>query len=217
MEADPNFLIGWFANRHRVREQKLGHTTDLQNELKRLSEGCPDSRRTIIEHACERLRVMARRMLQKYPGVGRWSDTDDVLQASLLRLHRALTTVRPESVRKFYGLAAANIRRELIDLARSYFGPQGIGANQDLDDLDADAMHAASSEPDTISAWTEFHQAVDELPEAEREVFSLLWYDGLKQADAAAVLGISLATLKRRWQSARLLLKDKFQGGEDLE
>lgn len=120
-------------------------------------------------------------------------------------------------MRKFYGLSGACIRRELIDLARSHYGPQGIGTNQDSDGGDAEACHADPSEPDTIAAWTEFHQAVDELPEAEREVFSLLWYDGLKQADAAAVLGISLATLKRRWQSARLLLKDKFQGGEDLE
>lgn len=195
----------------------MGHTTDLQNQLRRLSEGCPESRRTIIEHCCERLRTMARRMLKSYGRLARWSDTDDVLQASLLRLHRALATVKPESVRKFYGLAATNIRRELIDLARSYFGPQGIGAKHDTDGGEAAERAADQFEPDTISAWTEFHEAVEQLPEAEREVFSLLWYDGLNQADAARVLGISLATLKRRWVSARLLLKDKFQGGEDLD
>lgn len=196
----------------------MGHTTDLQNQLKRLSEGCPESRRTIIEHCCDRLRTMARRMLQKYPGVGRWSDTDDVLQQSLMRLHRALATVRPESVRKFYGLAATNIRRELIDLARSYYGPLGIGTKHDTDGgKAADEQADNHFEPESIAAWTEFHESVDQLPEAEREVFSLLWYDGLTQADAARVLGISLATLKRRWVSARLLLQDTFQEGDQLD
>ncbi|UBM38901.1 sigma-70 family RNA polymerase sigma factor [Bremerella sp. TYQ1] len=190
----------------------------MRNQLKRLSEGCPESRRTIIEHCCDRLRTMARRMLKKYPGVGRWSDTDDVLQESLLRLHRALVTVKPESVRKFYGLAATQIRRELIDLARSHFGPLGVGTKHDTDAGNAAQSHPdVHFEPDTIAAWTEFHEAVEELPEAEKEVFSLLWYDGLIQSDAARVLGISLATLKRRWVSARLLLNERLQGGWDLD
>lgn len=193
----------------------MGHTTDLQNQLKRLSEGCPESRRTIIEHCCERLRTMARRMLKSYGRLARWSDTDDVLQQSLMRLHRALATVHPESTRKFYGLAATQIRRELIDLARSYFGPQGLGAKHDTDGGEAAAEQAdPTAEPFSITAWTEFHEAVEALPDAEREVVSLLWYDGLTQADAARVLGISLATLKRRWVSARLLLKDKCEGGD---
>lgn len=196
----------------------MGHTTDLQNELKRLSEGCRDSRRTIIEHCCDRLRTMARRMLRKYPGVGRWSETDDILQASLLRLHRALATVHPESARKFYGLAATQIRRELIDLARSYFGPQGLASKLDADGGEVVEVHPDPAvEPHSIGEWTEFHEAVELLPEAEREVFSLLWYDGLSQADAARVLGVSLATLKRRWVSARLLMKGQFQGGEHLD
>lgn len=195
----------------------MGHTTDLQNQLKRLSEGCPESRRTIVEHCCDRLRIMARRMLKSYGHVQRWSDTDDVLQNSLLRLHRALATVKPESVRKFYGLAATQIRRELIDMARSYYGPQGIGTKHDSDGGKASEHSQDIFEPDNVAAWTEFHEAVEQLPEAEREVFSLLWYDGLNQADAARVLGMSLATLKRRWVSARLLLKDKLQGDETLD
>ena len=147
----------------------------------------------------------------------RWSDTDDVLQASLLRLHRALASVQPESVRKFYGLAATQIRRELIDLARSQYGPQGIGTKHDSDGGNASERCEDPFEPESLAAWTEFHQAVEALPEAEKEVVSLLWYDGLTQGDAARVLGISLATLKRRWVSARLLLKEQVAGGLDLD
>lgn len=195
----------------------MGHTTDLQNELKRLSAGNLDSRHTIIEHTCERLRLMASRMLKRFPGVGRWDTTDDILQNALLRLHRSLHIVRPESARKYYGFAAVQIRRELIDLARSYAGPHGLGTKHDTDGGQAaEQQPDERDEPVSLEAWSAFHESVEQLPESEREVFGLLFYDGLNQSDAASVLGISLATLKRRWQSARLQLKE-MHGGEFLE
>lgn len=189
----------------------MGHSTDLQNQLDRLSEGHEQTRRTIIDHCCERLRIMARRMLKKYPGVGRWSDTDDVLQESLLRLHRALVTVRPETNRKFYGLAATQIRRELLDLARRLYGSEGLGTNQ------KSGFHRVQQdpfEPESLTAWTDFHTHVEGLPEAEQEVFCLVWYDGLNQIEVSRVLGVSLATVKRRWQSARLILRSQLEGDE---
>ena len=69
-------------------------------------------------------------------------------------------------------------------------------------------MESAVDEPQSIEDWTAFHEEVDRLPEEEQEVFGLLWYGGLNQADAAKALGISLATLKRRWQAARLHLHE---------
>src|SRR5262249_18329717 len=70
-----------------------------------------------------------RKLLHDHPGVRRWSQTDDVLHGALLRLLRALDEVRPASVRDFFALTTEEIRRELLDLARHYFGPQGVGAN----------------------------------------------------------------------------------------
>jgi RNA polymerase sigma factor (sigma-70 family) len=67
-------------------------------------------------------------------------------------------------------------------------------------------------QPDRLAAWTEFHEQVERLPEEEREVFSLLWYKGLSQAEAAEVLGVSDRTIKRRWQSARLHLHEALGG-----
>ena len=181
---------------------EVGHTTQLQNWLNVLDRD--DVRAEIIEHTCDRLRGLARRMLRGFPGVHRWSETDDVLQNSLIRLHRSLASVKPQSARQFYGLAVTQIRRELLDLARSQFGPEGIGRNHHTDD--GAAVRSATEEPQSIEDWTAFHEEVERLPGEEREVFDLLWYEGLHQADAAKVLGMSLATLKRRWQSARLRL-----------
>ena len=195
----------------------MGNTSDLQHELQHLNEGHLESRCTIVELCCERLRTMARRMLRSYGHVKRWSDTDDVLQASLMRLYRALAAVRPESVRKFYGLAATQLRRELIDLARSHYGPLGIGTKHDSDGGKAAENCVDPFEPRSLIEWTEFHETIETLPEVEKEVISLLWYDGISRQECARLLGISLSTLKRREVSARLILREKFQGGIDLD
>ena len=183
---------------------EVGHTTQLQNWLNVLDRD--DVRGQIIEHTCDRLRGLARRMLRGFPGVHRWSETDDVLQNALIRLHRSLAEVKPQSARQFYGLASTQIRRELLDLARSQFGPAGIGKNHQTDG--GMAAESAVDEPQSMEDWTAFHEEVEKLPNEEQEVFGLLWYGGLNQADAAKVLGISLATLKRRWQVARLHLHE---------
>ncbi len=188
----------------------IGHTTKLQHWLNLARQGDADARNRVVIHVCERLRLLTRKMLRGYPTVKRWSETDDVLQNAMLRLHRSLSEVQPESPRQFYGLAATQIRRELIDLARHFNGPQGIGANHHTDDGKI-CESSPGAEPENLETWTEFHQAVEALPEDQRDVVSLLWYEDLSQPEAAEVLGISLATLKRRWQVARLALFDRMK------
>jgi DNA-directed RNA polymerase specialized sigma24 family protein len=66
--------------------------------------------------------------------------------------------------------------------------------------------------PDRLAAWTEFHEKVGQLPAEEQEAFHLLWYQDLKEAEAAALIGVSVRTLQRRWQSARLKLHHALRG-----
>jgi hypothetical protein len=68
-------------------------------------------------------------MLRDFPGVHRWEETDDVLQNAQLRLNRALGAAQPPTVAELFRLAAAQVRRELIDLARHYSAACGLGAN----------------------------------------------------------------------------------------
>ena len=93
--------------------------------------GDDTARTRLVEHSCERLRGLARKMLHRYPKVRRWEETDDVFVEAVTRLHRALESVQPESPRHFYNLAASQIRRVLIDMSRRYYGPEGIGSHHD--------------------------------------------------------------------------------------
>ena len=125
--------------------------------------------------------------------------------------------VRPEDVRHFDNLAAAQIRRELIDLARRHRGPEGIGANHHTDAADPGERLANLADgpggPETLDEWTTFHEAVERLPEEERQVVGLLWYRGLTHAQAAEAMGVATKTVQRRWASARLMIRDALRGG----
>lgn len=189
-----------------------GHTTQLHEHLIEFNSGDLEASEKIIEHTCERLRLRTRQMLRSFPGVGRWNQTDDVLQNAMIRLHRSLAQVKPESPRQFYGLAATQIRRELIDLARKFSGAEGLGANHDTNDGDAIRKSPDTNyEPESLEHWSEFHEAVEQLPEDQQAVVGLLWYEGMSQANAANVLHTSLATVKRRWQAARLELSEQLK------
>jgi RNA polymerase sigma factor (sigma-70 family) len=193
-------------------------TTQLQGCLERMRAGDPTARDELLRHAYERLRRLTRKMLKGYPGVKRWAQTDDVLQNALLRLLRALQEVSPASVRDFFALMTEEIRRELLDLARHYYGAQGLGtkhatnAGRDNSDGPRYDQPDLSNGPDGLAAWCEFHEQVKALPDEEREVVGLLFYQELTQAEAAVVLRVSVRTIQRRWQSALLKLHQVLRG-----
>ncbi|MBM4070264.1 MAG: sigma-70 family RNA polymerase sigma factor [Planctomycetes bacterium] len=191
-------------------------TTRLQSYIDRLKAGDAKAKDELISCACDRLQRLTRKMLKSYPGVARWEQTDDIFQNAVIRLCRALNDTAPESVKHFLNLAALHIRRELIDLARHHYGPQGPGAHHDTGAGQAETPIAVASEttmdPGKLAQWSEFHKQVEALPAEEREVFNILWYHGIPQSEAATLLNLSERTLQRRWQSARLKIFQAMNG-----
>ncbi len=105
------------------------HSTQIQGCIDRMRSGDASARDELLAHAADRLTRLTRKMLRDFPGVHRWEQTDDVLQNAALRLCRALGEVQPPTAADFFRLAAAQIRRELLDLARRYSGAEGLGAH----------------------------------------------------------------------------------------
>lgn len=193
----------------------------LQTCLDRWHQGDEAARQDLLAGACEPLRRLTHVMLKDYGRLKRWEETGDVLQNALVRLYRALQTVTPPTLRDFYRLATLQVRRELLDLARHYFGPKGAGGRHqsnagdpNLSALSTPGYDRAelSQEPTQLLAWTEFHRKVEGLPEEEREVFDLVWYQGLTPGAAAEILDVCPRTVKRRWQAACLRLHDALGG-----
>ena len=199
-------------------------TAVIQGWVDRLRTGDDSARAALLDCTCDRLARIARKMLKGYPGVNRWEQTSDVLQNSLIRLDRALKAIAPTTARDFFRLAAVQIRRELIDLSRSYYGPQGLGAHHstraemagsDRSGTDLRGPSDTTCDPGRLAAWTEFHRQIDALADEDREIFDLLWYQGLTQPEAAAILGISERTVNRRWIAARLKPLGEALGGQN--
>lgn len=196
--------------------------TTIQSWLNRMVAGEVDARDLLIEHATGRLRVVTRTMLRRSPLVRRWEETDDVVQRAVLRLYQCLAEVRPSTVRELFGLARLQIRRELVDLARHYYGPQGHGRHHDAngspDWPNRVSRHEAiddTHEPSSLAEWTEFHEQVGLLPDAERETFELRWYQGLTFEEIGTIIGATDRTAKRHWRSACRILHERLRTPPD--
>lgn len=175
--------------------------------LARLAAGEPQARADVLEVCMARLHVIASRMLADYPAVRRWNDTGDILQGSLLRLHRALAEIHPTTPRDLLALATTQMHRELIDLARRYAGPRSHAAHHDTNSIRGVGELQQTDRAETADAeldhWEAFHTVIEGLPPEEREVFRLVWYFGCDQKQVAETLCCSTRTVKRLWHSAR--------------
>jgi RNA polymerase sigma-70 factor (ECF subfamily) len=197
-------------------DPSAANNTQLQALLDQAASGDDDAYGDLLARASDRLLKLTRKMLKNYPHLRRWEQTDDVFQSAAIRLHQSLSKVRPETAKQFFGLAATQIRRTLIDLARHHFGPEGHAAKHQTDagrlgDM-LQAQPDRSVEPGSLEAWAAFHAAADGLPADERQVFELVWYGGTTQREAAEILQISERTVIRRLNRARAHIRRATQG-----
>lgn len=165
-----------------------------------------------------RMRTMAHRMLRGFAGVRRWDETDDIVQGAALRLHRALADVVPASPAGFLGLVAVQVRRELLDLARRYAGPESFASHHDTNVIAHDGQASehttlAPAPAADLDRWTRFHELASSLPPEEQDVFHLVWYIGASQAEIAALLDCSERTVRRRWDLAKQRFKAALEDG----
>ena len=137
----------------------------LAESVARLAAGDLTAREPILERCGERLRLLTRRMLRRFPEVHRHDDTDDVFQQAALRLHEALGAMarRGEPPRSIMALAATQVRRTLLDLARRNRGPWSHAANHDTNVDDGGGHHVerlADAAVEPLDRWEAFHAAV---------------------------------------------------------
>ena len=193
--------------------QESVQTAEIHNWLDRMKQGDPKALDELFRRVSSRLERIARNMLKRFARVARWADAEDIVQSASVRLMRALKEVRPATKRQFYALAATQIRREMLDLTRSLYGKEGVGANHESVHMkpgeSAAGWDPAGGEDQTeLQKWVAFHDEVEKLPVEEREVVGLIFYHGWTQADIAELFHVTTKTVQRRWQSALLKLRN---------
>ncbi len=165
--------------------------------------------RELLDRAVHRLLLLSGALLHRsYPRLTQPPlnlATEELLGGVVAGLLTAMRTVRPRTVREFFGLATQHMRWQLNDLARRLDKQPALAA---LEDEGVTAPPSSSSvlTPDARRML----DAIDQLPEEEREAFNLVRIQGLTYPEAAEIVGVSTKTLQRRLNRARLLLAEQL-------
>jgi RNA polymerase sigma-70 factor (ECF subfamily) len=174
-------------------------TTAVQRYLDELAGDAPAEPvvRALLDRAVRRLHQLCTSLLyQRYPRLTRPPlnlQPDEMLGAVVERLLKALREARPSNVRQFFALACQHMRWELNDLARRLDEqPPAVELNEGI--IPGPISSATGLSPD----GRRILEAINRLPEDQREAFDLVRIQGLTQAEAAQVLGVSAMTVKRR-------------------
>ena len=186
-------------------------TGHLHHCVERWQGGDRDAADDLLRGVGARLEHLTRKMLHSFPRVREWAETMDVLQNSLVRLLNALRKLCPESTRHFFNLAGVYIRRELLDLARSFRAEKfsrlpSPPATDDSNGADLAEQPDPNADTGDLDLWCRFHEAVEQLPTEEREVLGLVFYHGWTQVQIAELFQVDERTIRRRWQSVCLQL-----------
>jgi RNA polymerase sigma-70 factor (ECF subfamily) len=163
----------------------------------------------MLDRAARRLQLLCSNLLYRsYPRLAQPPlnlQPDELLSGVVERLLKAMREVRPQTVRQFFALANQHIRWELNDLARR------LDQQPPAEPLSEGAVPAPASTASALSPeGRRMLEAIDRLPEDEREVFGLVRIQGLTHAETADVLGVSPSTVKRRLSRGLVLLAEEL-------
>jgi RNA polymerase sigma factor (sigma-70 family) len=188
------------------------HTTAVvQRYLDEMAQDSPAEPivRALLDRAVRRLHLLCATLLYRsYPRLTQPPlnlQADELLGAVAERLLKALREARPRTVRQLFALANQHMRWELNDLARRLDDqPAAVELCEGL--VPAPASSGSVLSPDGYRML----QAIGELPEEEREAFDLVRVQGMTQTEAAQMLGVSTATVKRRLNRGLRLLTEQL-------
>ena len=166
--------------------------------------------RALLDRAVRRLHVLCANLLYRryrrltLPPLN--LQPDELLDAVVERLLKAMRSARPQTVRQFFALVNQHMRWELNDLARR------LDEQPTLVSLDSEKVPAPPSSGSVLTPnGRRMLQAIEQLPEDEREVFELVRIQALTQVEVAKVLGTSSKTVQRRLNHSLLLLAKELK------
>jgi RNA polymerase sigma factor (TIGR02999 family) len=116
-----------------------------------------------------------------------------------------------ESRGHFLALAATQMRRVLLDYARQHIAERRGGGAERV--LLEDTVAIVGHRPLEVVALDAALSKLAALDAEQGRMVELRFFAGLSVEQTAAVMGISSATVKRSWSSARAFLKREMEGG----
>ena len=164
--------------------------------------GAPDARTRLIEAVYPELKRLARSQLRRERG-GHTLQPTALVNEAFVKLF-GTARINWQNRAQFFAIAANQMRRILIDYARqARAGKRGGG---DVKVTLSAAEGLGHNRQEDVLAIDEALTKLEALNARASKVVELRFFGGLDENEAAEVLGISPATLRRDWRFARAWL-----------
>jgi len=188
-----------------------GHTGD-QGEVTRLlgelDRGDKEAANHILPLVYDELHRLARSYFRRERGEHTLQPTALVHEAYIRLVDQRAPL---ESRGHFMALAATQMRRILLDYARKHRAARRGAGGQKV--LLEDTMAISHQKPVDVLALDAALQKLNGLDPDQSRLVELRFFGGLSVEETAEAMGVSPATVKRGWSSARAFLHREITGG----
>ena len=187
---------------HRYWHRGDRETHDITGLLNRWRLGDVEAANQLVEMVYGDLHRIAARQMRLEHGE-HTLQTTAVLHEAYLRIFSS-TPVKWKDRSHFYAVAAQQLRRVLLDHARRVHSEKRGGGIVNLSFLESDGSGISVDE--RLLTLDDALARLEHLDPRAAKVVELRFFGGLTESDAAEVLDISVATLKRDWDFAKTWL-----------
>lgn len=192
-------------------QQHASESVEITRWLLAWKEGDEAARERFVAAVYQELRKLARHYLRD-ERTNHTLQTDALINEAFLRLIEP-SQWRAENRKQFFGLAAEVMRHVLVDWARQrgYQKRAGLTRQAALDE----ALTICVERSAEIIALDEALDRLSRFDPRLSRVVELKYFGGLGNKEAADVMGLSAATVKRDWQTAKTWLYRQLKSEQE--
>ncbi len=181
--------------------------SEVTEIIRSIEAGDPDAAAELLPLVYDELRrLAAQRLAQEKPG--QTLEPTALVHEAYLRLVGDGQEQNWDHRGHFFAAAAEAMRRILVDAARRKQAIRHSGGRRRVDLQD---YHHITQSPEDLLALDDALTRFATKEPAKAELVKLRFFGGLSTTEAAAVLGISVASAERWWAFARAWLFSELQ------
>lgn len=186
----------------------MSDTGEVTRLLGEIGSGKKDAMNQLLPLVYDELHRLARSYFRRERG-------EHTLQPTALVHEAYIRMVDQKSAMQtrghFLAVAATQMRRILLDYARKHRAERRGGGGQKV--LLEDTMAIAEQKPLDMIGLDTALTLLSKLDPEQGKLVELRFFGGLSVEETADVMGVSPATIKRSWSSARAFLHREMTGG----